>query len=139
MKREARTLAVDDSKAILELMDCMLQQTGIKDITKAQNGMQALEHFQAALDCGRPYSLVLLDIIMPMMDGQEALMRMRALEREAGIGEEGKAVIIMATSLHSTRDMMDALITGDCSDYLVKPFLCADLFGMLARHNFIQA
>jgi two-component system, chemotaxis family, chemotaxis protein CheY len=138
MKREVKTLTVDDSKAILELMGCMLNESGIEDITKAHNGLQALQHFEAALMSGKPYSLVLLDIVMPMMDGQEALKRMRALEKEAGISEDGRAVIIMATSLHSPRDMVAALIDGDCSDYLVKPFQCEDLQGMLSKYNFMQ-
>ncbi len=138
MRREGKTLAVDDSISILALMDCMLNQYGIKDVTKAGNGLQALEHFESALQSGVPYSLVLLDIMMPVMDGQEALKKMRALEREAGLAGDDRSVIIMATSLHSPRDMMEALIDGDCSDYLTKPFQFEDLRGMLMRYNFIQ-
>ncbi|BCS52345.1 hypothetical protein GSbR_15960 [Geobacter sp. SVR] len=74
---------------------------------------------------------------MPEMDGQEALKRIRALEREAGIAGNGKATIIMASSLHSTEDMVQALIEGDCSDYLVKPFGDDELRGMLIRYGFV--
>ena len=138
MEREVKTLTVDDSMPILAIMGCMLNQYGIKDVTKAGNGLLAVEHFEAALQSGNPYSLVLLDIVMPVMDGQEALRRMRAKEKEAGITGDDRSVIIMATSRTSTNDMMEALIEGDCTDYLAKPFQFEDLRGMLAKYNLIQ-
>lgn len=136
MKREARTLIVDDSRAILQLMDNMLTGYGVSDLTKAGDGFRALDYFQEALLSGKPYALVFLDIVMPVLDGQKVLKRMRAMEKDAGVTGEDKATIVMATSLNSTSDMMDALIEGDCSDYLVKPFDAADLRGVLARQGF---
>lgn len=136
MEREARTLIADDSRTILEVMEHMLHHIGIPDVTKAGNGLQALEFFGNALLHGAPYSLVFLDILMPVMDGQEALKRIRAMEREAGITGDGKATIIMATSLHSPEDMMQALFEGDCTDYLVKPLDIEDLRAMLMKYGF---
>lgn len=136
MTRETKTLIVDDSRAILRLMDNMLHDNGISDITKAGDGVRAVEKFQEALLGGVPYALVFLDIVMPVMNGQQALKLMRDLEKAAGITGEDKATIIMATSLNSTSDMMDAIIEGDCSDYLVKPFETKDLRGILVRHGF---
>ncbi len=120
------------------MMKNMLTEYGIKDITKAINGQVAVEEFEAALQSGTPFSLVFLDIVMPVMDGQEALKKMRAIESQAGITGDGKATIIMATSLNSTSDMMDAIIEGDCSDYLIKPFDPEDLLGMLVKYDFVD-
>jgi two-component system, chemotaxis family, chemotaxis protein CheY len=136
MKR-AKTLIVDDSKAILAMMDGMLKSHGINDVTKAVNGLRGVEQFEAALLMGSPFSLVFLDIVMPVMDGQEALKRMRAMEADAGVMSDERAIIIMATSLHSTNDMINALIEGDCSDYLIKPFDAEDLRGMLIKYGFV--
>ena len=75
---------------------------------------------------------------MHMLNGQEALKRMREIEREQGVTGDDRAVIIMATSLHSTDDMIQALIDGDCSDYLVKPFNAEDVKGMLIKYEFLD-
>ena len=138
MRREAKTLVVDDSSIALLMTGYMLNKMGIVDITEAEDGLQALDKFSQAVQNGTPYSLVFLDIVMPKLGGQEALRRMRAIEAEAGITEENRSVIIMATSLHSTEDMMNALIEGDCSDYLVKPFKAEDVKGLLIRYGFLE-
>ena len=138
MKRTAKTLIVDDSVAILEMMDNMLRELGVSDITRAEDGLAAVERFHEALSSGAPYTLVLLDIVMPVLDGQEALKRMRAMEREAGVAHGERAAIIMATSLHSPDDMVQAIIDGDCTDYLVKSFEENDLRGMLLKYGFLE-
>ena len=138
MKREAKALIVDDSRIALQMTGCMLNRYGIEDVTQAEDGLQALEHFLRELLNGTPYSLVFLDIVMPVLDGRETLRRMRAMEMEAGIAVADRAVIVMASALHSTEDMVDALIGGDCTDYMVKPFAAEDVGGMLARYRFCQ-
>jgi two-component system chemotaxis response regulator CheY len=138
MRREAKALIVDDSSIALLMTNFILQKFGMVDISEAGNGLRALEEFEAALMGGTPFSIVFLDIVMPLMGGQETLRRMRALEAERGVASEDRAIIIMATSLHSTNDMMDALIEGDCSDYLVKPFSTEDVKGMLIKFGFLE-
>ncbi len=136
MKR-IKTLIVDDSPVALQMAAVMLEQCGIDDVAAAVNGLQALEHFQRALMDGTPYALVLLDIVMPVLDGQETLKRMRAMENSVGVSADDRTIIVMATALHSADDMMDALFEGDCSDYLVKPFDAEDLRGMLKKHGLL--
>ncbi len=135
MTREAKTLIVDDSSMALLMTSFMLKKCGVEEITEATDGLQGLEAFASALRQGAPYSLVFLDIMMPQLSGQEALKRMRALEKEAGVSQ---STIIMATALHSTTDMIDALIEGDCSDYLVKPFKAEDVRALLVKHGFVE-
>lgn len=137
MKRAQKTLVVDDDNFIAETLVITLDLLGMKDVSKALNGAQALEQFERALQAGTPYSLVLLDILMPGIDGQEVLKRMRALEKQAGIPREAWSVIIMATALNSPKDMMDALLEGDCTDYIVKPIDEDNLRGMLIKYEFI--
>lgn len=137
MPPPAKALIVDDSAPVLLMLAHALGRYGIGDITKAENGRQAMEHFTRELLNGTPYSLVLLDIVMPLLDGQETLGRMRAMEINAGVAMKDRAIIIMVTALHSVDDMADALIEGDCSDYLVKPVEVEDIGGMLARYEFL--
>jgi len=137
MKRGLKTLVVDDDDMIVETVEVMLNIQGINDVTKAGNGLLGLTCFEEALKAGTPFSLVFLDIVMPEMDGQAALKRMRSLEMEAGISGDDRSVIIMTTSLGSPEDMIEALIGGDCTDYMVKPLDGGNLHGMLAKYGFV--
>jgi len=136
MKKTANVLIVDDSAMALLMTSHVLKKYGVTEITEATDGLKAIEVFGRALSEGHPFNLVFLDIVMPQLNGQDALKRMRALEAEAGVGAGDKAVIIMATSLHSTEDMIDAVIEGDCSDYLVKPVGAEDILGVLQKYDF---
>jgi len=132
MTQAIKVLIVDDSISVQDMMQEMLRGIGFDDLAVAGNGQQALSLFREALLEGAPYGLVFLDIVMPKLDGQQALKRMRAMEKEAG---RSKALIIMVTSLSSTYDMMEAIIEGDCTDYLVKPFEPEHLQYMLAKYG----
>ena len=137
MRRNLKVLIVDDSNLQADILESILDDLGINNITKAINGIHAVKHFEEALLKGTPYPLVFLDILMPEMDGQEALKRIRNLEKEAGIVKDDKSVIIMITSLSSPADMITALIEGDCTDYVVKPVAESILKAMLVRYDLI--
>jgi len=107
------------------------------EVETAANGLEAVERFRQGLAAQSPFDLVLLDIVMPEMDGQEALKLIRQAERENSVETERKAVIIMTTALHSPENMVDALWDGDCTDYLVKPIVRADLMAMLRRYRLL--
>jgi two-component system chemotaxis response regulator CheY len=138
MQQARKVLIVEDSGLQADMMGFILDDLGIKNVTKAINGIQALEYFEDALLNGVGYSLVFLDIVMPEMDGQEALKRMRTLEKEAGVGKSDKTTIIMTTALSSPEDMITALIEGDCTDYVVKPVDEANLKAMLIKYGMIK-
>jgi len=138
MSRSPKTLVVDDSDLQADIMECTLNDLGIGDVTKAINGVLGLDHFREALSSSTPYSLVFLDIVMPEMDGQEALKQMRALERDAGVAGDAKTTIIMTTSLDSPKDMIEALIEGDCTDYIVKPVEEENLKVMLIKYGHLE-
>ncbi len=130
-------LIVDDSDLQADIIASILDDLGITKITKAVNGRDGLERFKEALQSGAAYSLVFLDIVMPEMDGQEALKRMRTLEKEAGVDGNDKTTIIMTTSLSSPADMITAIIEGDCTDYVVKPVSEGILRAMLTKYGVI--
>lgn len=108
------------------------------EIETAVNGLEGVERFAEALAEGRGFNLVLLDIIMPEMDGQEALRMIRQAEKDHGVDPAQKAVIIMTTALNSPENMEEAIWDGDCTDYLVKPIVRADLMAMLRRYALVE-
>lgn len=131
-----RSLIVEDNDLARDMLRLFLADHA--EVETADNGLDAVARFRQGLAEQSTFHLVLLDIVMPEMDGQEALISMRQAEREYGVEPERKAVIIMTTALHSPENMVDALWGGDCTDYLVKPVGCADLLAMLRRYRLLQ-
>ena len=138
MEKAHRALVVDDVESNALLLEVMLNGLGISDVSTAYAGSQALGMFDDALAKEEPYSLVLLDFIMPQMEGQDVVMHMRAKEKEMGIGADGKAIIIMVTSLDSSADIMYTMSHCDCDDYIVKPVAPEILRSVLTNHGAIS-
>ena len=105
MDRE-RILIVDDDKNICELLRLYLEKEGYETYM-THDGESALEVFGE-----RQFDLVLLDVMMPRVDGWEACRRIRA---------KGNTPIIMLTAKGETFDKVLGLELG-ADDYVVKPF-----------------
>ena len=73
-----------------------------------------------ALEDKEPYDLVCLDIMMPVMDGYQALMGIRNLEKERGVPEEKAVKVIMTTALNEEKNVKMAFELG-CTIYSGKP------------------
>lgn len=132
-----KCLIVDDDIFGRELLNCFFMDYAVT-IDKAENGAEAIRLFADALKAGVPYKVVCLDILMPVMNGQEALKMMRAMEKEYGIKEGAEAVIIMTTALNALEDIQEAIWQGDCNNYLVKPIAKADLVALLNKYNLLK-
>jgi len=113
-----KMLIVEDDFASCKVMEEYLSEYG--DCDTAANGVQGVEAFKNALDTGLPYDLVCLDIMMPEMDGHEALRTIRQIEQEHGIFDPSGVRVIMTTAKDRSRDMIEAFDEG-CASYLVKP------------------
>jgi phosphoserine phosphatase RsbU/P len=111
-----RILVVDDAEDSRDLTEAALLAAGYTDLVLASSGWEALK----ILDIGRTveeapsFDLVLLDIIMPDMDGIDACARIRGDRRYADIP------IIMVTSLDDMGPLSNAFVAG-ASDYVTKP------------------
>ncbi|NCC53452.1 MAG: response regulator, partial [Spartobacteria bacterium] len=70
-----KTLIVDDDFTNRILLQAIMEEYGVAHI--AVNGREAVDAVCMAMDDGVPYDLVCLDIMMPEMDGQEALKAIR--------------------------------------------------------------
>ena len=107
-------LIVEDHAAMRELLSCGLKMMGFSVIA-AKNGQEALE--KATVE--KP-QLILLDIIMPSMDGWTTA---RALRRRP---ETKEIPILAATALFREADLKTCLEAG-CTVYLLKPFTFEEL------------
>lgn len=104
-------LVVDDEPRYLRLLEANLRTEGYQIIT-AQNGKEAVETFSA-----NPVDLILLDVLMPQMDGFTVCQRIR---------QYSNVPIIILTSKGEEQDRVRGLDVG-ADDYLVKPFSVMEL------------
>ena len=104
-------LIVDDEPRYLRLLEANLCTEGYEVIT-AQNGKEAIEMFSA-----NPVDLIVLDVMMPLMDGFETCQRIR---------QYSNVPIIILTAKGEEYDRVRGLDVG-ADDYLVKPFSVMEL------------
>jgi two-component system, chemotaxis family, chemotaxis protein CheY len=113
-----RVLVVEDDFISRRLLCRYLQAYAECDV--AVNGNEAIGAFRQIMQAGERYDLVCLDIMMPGMDGQETLKRLRALEKENGIVEAERTRVIMTTALEDHDNVLIAF-SNACDGYVVKP------------------
>ncbi|MBK8794086.1 MAG: response regulator transcription factor [Holophaga sp.] len=108
-------LVVDDEKPLLDFVRKNLEVRGYQVLTAA-NGLEALSVFQR-----EPIDFVILDVMMPHMDGLETTRRIR---------ENSNVPIIILTALGEESDKVRAFDLG-ADDYLTKPFGIGELLGRI--------
>lgn len=113
-----KILLAEDDFMTRKFMVKFLSKYGDCDVTV--DGMEAVDAYMMALEDGEPYDLVCLDIMMPVMDGYQALMGIRNLEKQRNIPEEKAAKVIMTTALNDEKNVKMAFELG-CSIYSGKP------------------
>lgn len=121
-------IAEDNFTSRLFLQE-LLKSYGLPHI--AVNGKEAVEAVRLAMKAGKPYQLICLDVLMPEMDGQEALKEIRLIEDEYVIAGPDRVKIIMTTSLADKANVMRAT-ENQCDYYLIKPYDKAKLIQALS-------
>ncbi|QEM67996.1 response regulator [Geobacter sp. FeAm09] len=91
------------------------------DCDIAINGEEAVTSFQLAHEGKHPYDLICMDIMMPGVNGQEALRRIREVERSLRVPAHLEAKVIMTTALDDPKTVVQAFYQGGATAYLVKP------------------
>jgi two-component system chemotaxis response regulator CheY len=131
-----RTLIVEDDSISGKILLNIVSTYGQCDL--AENGRQALDAFKQSLDQADPYDLICMDIAMPELDGQNALRRIRDIEKQAGIDAELGAKVVMITASSDTRQVKDALFKGGANAYFVKPLQVEAFLKELKSLNLIS-
>jgi DNA-binding response OmpR family regulator len=104
--RAARILLVDDEQSIQTLLSYPLRRDGY-EVVQAKDGLEALEKFEE-----QPFDLVVLDVMLPRLDGLEVCRRLRSAS---------SVPIIMLTAKSEEIDKVVGLELG-ADDYITKPF-----------------
>lgn len=105
-------LVVDDEEKILEVVSSLLETRGFTALC-AKTGREALELFER-----ENIALVLLDIMLPDVSGEEVL---RAIRRKS------RAPVILLTAKAEENDVLEGLTSG-ADDYIIKPFRLRELY-----------
>ncbi len=116
-----KILLVYDSSLVLRVEQLILSK-GPYELVLARDGQEGLE--RAIAD---PPDLILMDLVMPRMDGFEAVRRLRAHEATKTIP------VIMVTTLGEA-DSMEAGFQAGCSDYVTKPIEATLLLAKVRDH-----
>jgi len=130
-----RILLVEDDFACRLLLQSFLSRYGECHI--AINGREAVDAFGTALDAGQSYDLVCMDIMMPEMDGREAVRRVRALEEARGICSTSGAKIFMTTAVDRVKDVVMSF-EELCDAYLMKPIDLAKLLHEMQFYGMLE-
>ncbi|NQV35158.1 MAG: response regulator [Phycisphaeraceae bacterium] len=112
-------LIVEDDLNSRLLLEVYLSPYGT--VSTASNGQEAVGAYLDALDKGEPFHLICMDIMMPEMNGHEALSQIRQIERERDIDMLNRAKVIMTTALKDNINAQKAFYEEGCEAYLVKP------------------
>lgn len=114
-----KTLIVEDDFLSRSLLSTLLSEYGTCHV--AVNGQEALQAVERGLEENVPYDLICLDIMMPVMDGQQALQEIRRIEERHGIRGLDMVKVIMVTAVDDSNNIMKAFRQGQCEAYLTKP------------------
>lgn len=130
-----KSLVVDDDFFSRRILQSIMAQYGECHI--AVNGKEAVYAFNQAVAEETPYDVVCLDIMMPEMDGQEVLRKIRETESKKNILGNDAAKVIMTTALDDSENIKTAF-RDQCEAYLIKPIAKSKLVSILQDFGLIQ-
>ena len=123
-----RILVVEDEQLSAELVRALLDDMGCH-VTIAATGEQAVE-----LAGKGGFSLILMDLILPGLDGMEATRRIR----KSPMPREARTVPIVALTASTSRESLFACLDAGMNDYLLKPLDSRALYQMLLKWRVVE-
>ncbi|MBI2788861.1 MAG: response regulator [Elusimicrobia bacterium] len=117
MNTGRKILVVDDDPSIREILSIQLTRLGYQ-VTTAGDGLEAVEAFKADAP-----DAILMDLMMPRLDGLASCQRIRALEKKAGAK---RTPVLFLTARDSTHDKTSAALSGG-DEFVPKPVSIQEL------------
>ncbi|OGR30592.1 MAG: two-component system response regulator [Desulfuromonadales bacterium GWD2_54_10] len=131
-----KCLIVEDDLISRRILKELL--SSLCDCDIAINGEEAIVSFRMAHEGKRPYDLICMDIMMPGIDGQEALLRIREMEKAMGISPCLEVKVIMTTALDDPHTVVQAFYKGGATSYIVKPISKQKLINEIRQFGLIN-
>jgi len=113
-----KCLIVEDDATSCKLLRLYVSKYGRS--FESPSGLLAVEAVRQALKDGIPFDVILLDIMMPDMDGHQTLTEIRRLEKEFNIDPNKTAKIIMVTALGDPNNIIHSFRNG-ANGFIIKP------------------
>mgnify|MGYP003297018288 CR=1 FL=1 len=129
-----KILLAEDDFASRKFMSKILDKYGETDITV--NGLEAVDAFLMALDDDERYDLVILDVMMPMLDGYQVLSTIRKFESDRNFKPDERTRVIMTTA-NEEINVKKAMEIG-CDAYVGKPVNVERFTMLLSKMGFEQ-
>ncbi len=123
MKYTKNILVIDDARHIRDILWFSLKQEGYRAIL-AENGIKGID---ALFNSEEAFDLVILDVMMPKMDGFETLKKIRSTNHPAS-----STPVIMLTAKAQKTDVIQGMTSG-ADDYVVKPYKFAELLSKIKK------
>ena len=126
LHQKIKVLLVEDNDLNMEIAEFMLQDLGA-EVKKAWNGQEAVDRF-AASEPGE-YDVILMDIMMPILNGLDATKKIRRLERE-----DAKTTPIIAMSANAFSEDIASSLEAGMNAHISKPINTEKLIKMLNQY-----
>lgn len=131
-----KCLIAEDDLLSRRILKELLSPVGDCDI--AVNGQEAIDSFVLSHEAKRPYDVIFMDIMMPGVDGMEALRSIRALERKMEIPPALSVKVIMTTALDDPHIVIRSFNECEADSFIVKPLSRHKLSTELRKLKLIQ-
>jgi CheY-like chemotaxis protein len=119
-------LLVEDNELNMEIAEFLLEEEGAV-VTKAMNGREAVQRFEASAP--GTFQMILMDIMMPVMDGETAARAIRALDRP-----DAKTIPIIAMTANAFSDDIASSLQAGMNAHLSKPIDADLLIAVIKEH-----
>ncbi len=124
LRFRGRVLLAEDGPDNQRLIGFILRKAGA-EVVVADNGEQAVEQVEAAVQAGTPFDLVLMDMQMPVLDGYAATRRLR---------RNGFSLPIVALTAHAMKEDRLKCLDAGCDDYASKPIQRPQLLRLVSHY-----
>ena len=128
MKANLKALIVDDSDMSRRIASRIVSRVFACD--QAEDGSVAVSKYKEAIDAGEPYDIIFMDVIMPEMDGKEAVRKIR--EHEENTGQQRTPIIMVSAS--ETLEGIEGMVNG-----LLRKALSKEALDEILRELFPEA
>lgn len=131
-----KILIVEDDFTSRKILQKILSAYGECDI--AINGREAVDAYKASWLKNTPYALICMDIMMPNVDGLQALSEIRGIEKDMDVKEKDRVKVIMTTALDDPKTVIRSYYELGATSYIVKPISKQNLLQELKKLGLLR-